>query len=134
MEQMELKHFRGVLEDMLVGLGPLRKREGIVVEDSADTLDQVGYAAERDLPARQLELHSSRFRELKAAIRRCAEGTYGICLACGSVIGIKRLNAVPWTCYCIACQELADHNGTTTDLDRAPATELSHRLRPMHAH
>ena len=35
-------------------------------------------------------------------------GTYGTCTNCGATIGDKRLAAVPWTPYCIDCQELQE--------------------------
>jgi len=34
-------------------------------------------------------------------------GTYK-CTNCGNQIGEKRLSAVPWTPYCIDCQELQE--------------------------
>ena len=36
--------------------------------------------------------------------------SYGVCLHCEEDISPKRLAAVPWTAYCIQCQELADRN------------------------
>ena len=42
------------------------------------------------------------------AFVRVKEGTYGICTNCGNTIGEKRLQAVPWTPFCIDCQELQE--------------------------
>jgi DnaK suppressor protein len=42
------------------------------------------------------------------AKRRMTEGTYGICEECKEPIAAKRLAAVPWARYCIACQTLQD--------------------------
>lgn len=39
------------------------------------------------------------------AMARVTEGSFGVCAACGSGIQPKRLEAVPWTRYCISCQE-----------------------------
>lgn len=39
--------------------------------------------------------------QIEAALARLAEGTYGICLVCGSPIAEGRLEARPWTPYCI---------------------------------
>ena len=41
-----------------------------------------------------------------AALKRISQGTFGMCLNCGQEIGGKRLEAIPWTRYCITCQEL----------------------------
>jgi DnaK suppressor protein len=36
------------------------------------------------------------------------DGAYGTCTNCGTEIGPKRLEAVPWTSFCIDCQELQE--------------------------
>ena len=45
---------------------------------------------------------------IEEAFNRIREGNYGKCTNCGNVIGEKRLAAVPWTPYCIDCQELQE--------------------------
>lgn len=47
-------------------------------------------------------------RMIGAALQRIEDGTFGECLNCGQDIGAKRLEAIPWTRYCITCQELID--------------------------
>jgi DnaK suppressor protein len=47
-----------------------------------------------------------------AALARVQDGTFGECLHCGQEISVKRLSAVPWTRYCITCQELIEQYGT----------------------
>ena len=42
------------------------------------------------------------------AFNRIGDGSYGTCTNCGTVIGEKRLSAVPWTPFCIDCQELQE--------------------------
>jgi DnaK suppressor protein len=42
------------------------------------------------------------------AFNRMRDGAYGKCTNCGAVIGEKRLQAVPWTPFCIDCQELQE--------------------------
>ncbi len=42
------------------------------------------------------------------AFRRLDNETYGTCTNCGATIGDKRLSAVPWTPFCIDCQELQE--------------------------
>jgi DnaK suppressor protein len=131
MEQTELEQFRVTLERALAGLGtPLRRREEIAIENCADTLDEVGKAADRELAVSQLELISNRHNELRGALRRIQDGTYGICLECESDISRKRLNAVPWAPYCIYCQELVDHNGIGAEIDWKPRAALRHRNGP----
>jgi DnaK suppressor protein len=56
--------------------------------------------------------HSENETELlqmvNGALQRMEDGTYGKCLSCGRDIGIKRLEAVPWTHLCIDCQTKAE--------------------------
>jgi DnaK suppressor protein len=40
-----------------------------------------------------------------SALDRIREGSFGQCISCGAEINPKRLEAVPWTRFCIACQE-----------------------------
>lgn len=42
------------------------------------------------------------------ALKRIEKCEYGICQMCGQKISKKRLDVVPWTPYCINCQEKAE--------------------------
>ena len=44
-------------------------------------------------------------REVQDALRRIDQGTYGACHGCDEPISVKRLDAVPWAKFCVACQE-----------------------------
>jgi DnaK suppressor protein len=77
---------------------------------SPDALDEVQNAAERELAIRNLDRESNMLRNVRAALHRINEGTFGVCAHCEEDISLKRLNAVPWAAYCIQCQEVADRN------------------------
>jgi DnaK suppressor protein len=109
MTKSELNKYRNVLEDKRVNLVQMmRNRDGIVIEKSADALDEVQYATERELAIRSLDRDSNLLRNVRAALDRIEEGSFGVCLNCEEDISPKRLAAVPFTAYCIVCQELAD--------------------------
>ena len=111
MTKTELNKFKEVLETKQAELAQvLRNREGIAIEKSPDALDEVQNAAERELAIRNLDRESQLLRNVRAAIRRIDEGTFGVCLHCEEDISPKRLAAVPWTPFCIGCQEMADRN------------------------
>ena len=42
---------------------------------------------------------------VEGALARIREGSFGQCISCGEDINPKRLEAVPWTRFCIECQE-----------------------------
>lgn len=50
-------------------------------------------------------------RLIEEALDRLAAGDYGACLACDGLIPARRLKAVPWTRYCVCCQERIDESG-----------------------
>lgn len=89
----------------------LRKRDGIVIEKSADQMDEIQYASERDLAIRNVDRESRLLRQVRVALRRIREGTFGTCIECESAIGAKRLLAVPSASRCIGCQDTADRDG-----------------------
>jgi RNA polymerase-binding transcription factor len=90
--------------------GALGNRDGIEIEKAADPLDEVQSAGERELAIRNLHRNSNLLREVRSALARIASGAYGVCLHCDGEINPRRLAAVPWTAYCIVCQEAADRH------------------------
>ena len=109
MRKSEVIEFRKVLETNVIELDrSARRREAILVEHTADEFDRVLRAAERDLAARSLEAGTSKLREVRAALARMQDGSYGTCLECEEPISRQRLAAIPWAPLCIRCQEAAD--------------------------
>ena len=105
----EILEFRGILERKEADLVRiLRKRDDIVIEKSADQMDEIQYASERDLAIRNVDRESRLLRQVKAAILRIHDGSFGTCIDCDSAISPKRLAAVPWAARCIQCQAGAD--------------------------
>jgi len=92
-------------------MGLLRNRDGITIEKSADQMDEIQYATERDLAIRNVDRDSTLLRHVKAALLRVHDGSFGTCTDCESAISPKRLAAVPWATRCIKCQDLADREG-----------------------
>jgi DnaK suppressor protein len=75
----------------------------------------VQYAAERELAIRNLDRESNLLRNVRSALRRIEDGSYGTCIHCEEEISPKRLAAVPWAPYCIQCQEQADKRHDESD-------------------
>jgi len=89
----------------------LRKRDGIAIEKSADQMDEIQYATERELAMRNVDRESHLLRQVRAALKRVHDGSFGICMVCESAISPRRLAALPWALLCIQCQEAADRDG-----------------------
>jgi DnaK suppressor protein len=109
MTKSDLNKYRNVLEAKQTELvHMLRNRDGIAIEKCPDSLDEVQYATERELAIRSLDRDSNLLRNVRAALDRIEEGSFGVCLHCDEDISPKRLAAVPSTALCIVCQEIAD--------------------------
>ena len=103
--------FQQILEQKYAELvHVLRVRDGIAIEKSADPMDEIQYATERDLAMRSADLDSNLLRDVRAALRRIHDGSFGTCIECEYAISPKRLVAVPWASRCIECQETADRD------------------------
>jgi RNA polymerase-binding transcription factor DksA len=60
-----------------------------------------------DLNATLLENEEYLANEVQAALKRLDDGTYGKCELCGRDIAAARLEAIPYTRYCIKCADKA---------------------------
>jgi DnaK suppressor protein len=88
---------------VLSGLGAkfdTRARMGRVAED-----DQAQISHDEFVSSRMNGLDYSQLRLVEEALDRWDAGDYGICLACDQPIAEKRLRALPWARYCVACQD-----------------------------
>jgi DnaK suppressor protein len=111
MTKTELNKFKKILETKRDELEKIvRNRDAITIEKSADALDEVQHASERELAIRNLDRESNLLRNVRSALRRLEDGTFGTCLHCEEEISPKRLDALPWAPFCIQCQEQADRN------------------------
>jgi DnaK suppressor protein len=66
----------------------------------------------------------SRLRLVELALERIRNGTFGVCADCGAAIGLRRLQAIPWTRQCIQCQERHEQGDLTeaaSSLEPVPA-------------
>jgi DnaK suppressor protein len=76
-----------------------------VAEDTLDVADQAVFSYQKEMLFSQGTEGHSQLALVRLALERLQDGTYGQCLHCGRAIGDKRLEALPWTPYCIDCQE-----------------------------
>ncbi len=83
----------------------LRNPGGMTIEKSADQMDEIQLASERDLAILNVDRESNLLNDVKAALTRIQEGSFGTCIDCDEPISPKRLVAVPWAARCIHCQD-----------------------------
>ncbi len=112
--RIEVERYQRMLEDKRTELlAAMRQREAIAVDRSPDVIDEIQAAVERERAVLELDRTSKVLRDVNMALSRIREGTYGVCQRCDQLIGSARLNAVPWTSFCIRCQEELDEQGVS---------------------
>jgi DnaK suppressor protein len=110
MEKKKLDVFRKRLEERQQALRKTVSRteeDGrIVDQDSAqDIADRAANSYTKEFLFSVSNNERQLLNMVETALQRIREGTFGECVHCGNEINSKRLEAVPWTRYCIACQE-----------------------------
>src|SRR6188474_325247 len=111
MDKKKLKEFREKLLQKQTELTQGFKRsksEATADTSGGGTEDFVDYAVNAYTKEFLLSLSDLDRRTLQLvdeALGRIQKGDFGVCQECAKPIGEKRLQAVPWTPLCIACQE-----------------------------
>lgn len=70
-----------------------------------DVVDKAESSYTKEFLLSLSDAEREQLRLLDAALRRLETPGFGICQMCGQQISKKRLNALPWTPYCINCQQ-----------------------------
>jgi DnaK suppressor protein len=79
-----------------------------------DPIDSVTSAQGQATAFEESSMASDTLTAVRDALQRIKGGRYGRCIDCGEEIGTARLNAVPWTPYCIRDQEKHDQLKSTS--------------------
>jgi DnaK suppressor protein len=77
-------------------------------DGTEDIVDRANNHYNRELMFSLSDGERQRLLQVEDALRRIDEGAYGRCSNCGGTINPLRLDAVPWTRFCIDCQELVE--------------------------
>jgi RNA polymerase-binding protein DksA len=70
---------------------------------SADSEDQATDLESQDALEGIVNSENQEIQQIGEALKRIAEGTYGVCAQCGVDIDPKRLKALPNATRCISC-------------------------------
>jgi RNA polymerase-binding transcription factor DksA len=63
-----------------------------------------------DIDLAIVDMHIDEIRAIDAALIRIAEGSYGVCMDCGSEIILERMKANPIAKRCTRCQSSYEHS------------------------
>ena len=95
-----------LLAAMARGAADSHKSRGAEVQDRTD---QVASSEMKEDLCQENSYNWNILIEVREALQRIDNGTFGKCVACGQQINSDRLNAVPWTSYCLNDQNQRDH-------------------------
>jgi DnaK suppressor protein len=84
--------------------------DGDSVQDSAD---RSVISVSKEFLFERSSQRRTVLRLIEAALKRIADGSFGVCVGCGDDIQSRRLEALPWTQFCLRCQgELEEEIGS----------------------
>ena len=113
MDKKKLENFRKRLETRQKELRHMvtrNQQDGRAADDEAtqDVADRAASSYTKEFLFSQSNADRHLLNMVEGALARIREGSFGECVSCGKEINPKRLEAVPWTQYCIQCQEKAE--------------------------
>ena len=117
--EQEIQNYRNVLAAMLTGLSShvtemadkaLQSDSGELSKVPLHLADAGTDNFEQEFSLSLAEAGSQSLPLIEAAIKRIADGTYGICEECGVNIPRARLNAVPFAHLCVKCASELEQN------------------------
>ncbi|MBZ5505941.1 MAG: TraR/DksA family transcriptional regulator [Acidobacteriia bacterium] len=115
MDKSRIKKFEDILskkrEELRLSLSRSQEDRQEAQEFGRDEGDRATASLSKEMVFRQKAQERGLLMLVDAALGRISQGTFGECLNCGQEIGANRLNAVPWSRYCITCQELIVEQG-----------------------
>jgi len=104
------RYKRQLQEKEQVLLSQLTRAGWRVREDGSGDVAREGVDASvederKDDQFRNANLEWTTLSQVREALQRIEEGTFGACIVDGEPIEEKRLAAIPWTAYCLRHQE-----------------------------
>lgn len=115
MKRLQEQRFRRILEgkraDLLQRITALQER--LQVDGGGDPAEQAQRLLDQQVVLDTVERMSATLCGVEDALREIKQGTFGRCAACDQPIPSKRLQIVPWSPYCISCQERSERAGAS---------------------
>jgi DnaK suppressor protein len=106
-----------------------RETKSLDIEAPQDSADRCIISVSKEALYERMSQRRTVLLLIEAALKRIADGSFGICVGCDDEIRDQRLQALPWTQFCLRCQgELEEKIGASLST-RAPmpATATSRR-------
>ena len=112
-------------DEITRGLRNHRLVNALAATDPFDGVEQ------RDIDLLRFAADSDVLSEIRSALDRISDGTFGVCEDCGERIPAKRLEVLPWARYCVSCQESLENRAR--ELNDQPQWAFSQGSQPRAA-
>ena|SRR5579872_1336696 len=97
-------------------------------EATQDCADRCVFSVSKESLFERSSQRRTVLRLIEAALRRIADGSFGTCVGCGNEVQDQRLQALPWTQFCLRCQgELEEHIGTSLSAKTSISANVASR-------
>ena len=107
-------------KNLIARRSELRKRLGVDLDElahtkhssaSGDPADAAFDSSGEEISSALAELESRELAQIERALGRLKAGTYGKCEVCAIKIPVARLNALPFSTFCVQCQREMELDG-----------------------
>jgi DnaK suppressor protein len=109
MEQGDVERLRQKLEFQLDETRQFlrhmeREVKSLDAEATQDSADRPVISLSKESLFERISQRRTVLRLIEAALNRIGDGSFGICVGCSDEIQDQRLQALPWTQFCLRCQ------------------------------
>ncbi len=109
MDKKRLDFYKKKLEtkrEELMRMMAQNEQEAMAADDATqDIADKAANSYTKEFLFSQSNNERFTLQLVDEALKRVKNGGFGLCVQCQAEIQQKRIEAVPWTRHCIACQE-----------------------------
>jgi RNA polymerase-binding transcription factor len=110
LSKTDVKRFRDQLESQRAEAEHLLRRteeeqKGLAAGRPPELGDFCIESATREYLFERVSQQRRLLNRIERSLEHIRSGTFGECIACGEEIPRKRLDAMPWTEYCLQCQD-----------------------------
>lgn len=99
-----------------------RETRSLDIDSAHDSADRCVISLSKESLFERSSQRRTLLRLIDAALRRIEDGTFGVCVTCGDNIQNRRLQALPWTQFCLRCQEAIEEEVGANVSARIPSS------------
>jgi len=109
-----------MLAEIEAGQDAVDDATSVDMKEVSDLEDQASRRERTTVKDAEVQRDSNELADVRAALARLTDGSYGTCIDCGQPIELQRLVAMPAAARCIACQTHFEAHAIPASLTRRP--------------